>query len=114
MPGERKTNGRTSRGNAGTKKNGASHPYALRTYTVYTRRTAVCSCGHMRRTAVQCVSVLTAAGYRLAPADMAPRPPEITSLMQDWVSQDPRTESKGSKRSALVAKMRQYLPHLTN
>jgi hypothetical protein len=42
---------------------------------------------HVRRAAVQCVSVLTAAGYLLAPADM--RDSRVKDLMQDWINKNP-------------------------
>ena len=49
---------------------------------------------HVRRTAVQCVSVLTAAGYLLAPADM--RRPEVEAVVQDWVNDHPGEECSAS------------------
>jgi hypothetical protein len=70
--------------------------------------------GHVRRTAVQCVSVLTAAGYLLAPAGMT-RDCKVPALVQAWLSMPGNTDKRcaGVERKTLVAQLIYLQPEKT-
>jgi hypothetical protein len=69
--------------------------------------------GHVRRTAVQCVSVLSAAGFLLAPAGMT-RDHRLVAVVQDWVDvNDLEERCSGADRLDLIAQLRDLKPTLS-
>ena len=73
--------------------------------------------GHVRRTAVQCVSVLTAAGFLLAPAGMpsgTPMDPRAVDVVRTWVdSNHPKARCGGQDRLELMRQLMDIDPFLT-